>query len=1762
MADVNANIGVKIDTSEALSELKNLQRQISQFHSSIAKSSSAAATAQKNLQNNLINSINSIGAFSAEMRTIRTTSESFTNSLEKNKFSMGEYFRYATASTKRFGKVFQSEYDTIGKVAEDRVKKLQTQYIKMGRDATGAMKAIAVIPNELNLKDHTTQVQLAAQKQQLFNQLLKQGSTNLLNFGKNTQWAGRQLMVGFTLPLATFGTTASRIFMDLETSTLKFKKVYGDLLTSPAETQQQLDQIKQLASTFTQYGIAVKDTMSLAADAAAAGFEGAKLQAQTTQATRLSVLGQIDQQKALETTISLQNAFKMSSADLAQSIDFLNAVENQTVLSLDDITTAIPKVAPVIMQLGGNVKDLAFFMTAMKEGGVNASEGANALKSGLASLINPTKKAKEMLAGYGINVENIVTKNKGNLKATVIEFAQALNQLDPLARAKSIEQMFGKFQFARLSTLFSNITKDGTQASRVLDLTQASAQSLSSTAEKELGITANSAMNKFKKSIEDLKVSIAPIGEMFLEIATPFADFIKTVVDKFNSFPESTKKAIATVTVAIAGIGPILLMTVGLLANGFANIVKGVQAAANMFRRLRGESTNVGMGLQYITDEQLQNEASAASLNQAHAKLTQRFNVEASALNKLKIAYEQALIAAGNFAKINPGMVLPSRGVKKYSRGVQIVPGSGNGDTVPAMLTPGEAVIPKAMTKKYAPLVNGMISGSIPGYSDGLTSPGGRAVNPKTFVAAHFSDRIPLSEEQISGLLNSQDLSQSVKVAIRAAQSVNKQIFGYTDSVIALSASMNQALKNNSADVTVLKNELSQNLEATHVELVRRLQESGVPKAEISASAKRISQQILASLPVSGTISEAEFNAIARNAYSTEAAASPAINNAYEEMKQISTISDPASRRKGGRTNLSAKLNTMIQGLTFRGKGYRGRRSQYADIIADTGGTYEKQFFAVGSDAAQKVAKGAQTRSPSKISKKTGQDIGDGLVVGLEEKIDDVKIAGKNLGEIAAKSTQSGVAGRSANRAQGPVAYSGGEPVVPTGANLLPIANKPTKRDLLKTKISRKFESLKTGKLGFGSAMMAGMAIPMVSSMLPNKIGGKDISGAKDFATNAASFGSMGAMLGPWGAAAGVAVAGILSINKQMSILKKNEEDHRAAAVASFKESTSVASIFGNTIASVDTKIKILPGGIKKATSEIQKATQEAEKFKKAIDQLNEEDPLKQFVTSLKENSGSALRGRVREFIAAQVSSGAVKPGKEAKQLVLDILTASGHAEQFGNIWRQVSKSVSSETVAMTTKYKKLGDEYNKVVSGNQDVLKFQSALAKAQSDQSKLEEMHKKGQIDDQTYTQKMQEVGSRIGQINNQINTLQDSSGKVNTAMTAVGSSILNFINRVQSGSIKTKAFNAEIVAMKKMGLSTKQQMDALGIAIKATGDKDSINAFSKAQEALGKLKDGTLSATNEMKSLIVMMGMANSMDTVYSAYAKRFTNTHDAAGKIAVNPTLAAKAAAAYYDTYMKAINGAIDSSGQNTGGNGLGSGSGTSSGEVALSKIQRLTIARMQQELVGLKKKRDALKDINDELKRQQDFQMKQMELTKQQTEAKISGNYMQAAIIGQQKAFEASDFKNETKQLELDKRISNLEQRITDLQAGARVTRAEEAITKAKAKKAMGGLIKGPGTGISDSITATLGYAGGGSIRVSNGEYVVKAASVKQYGVSTMNAINNGTAPIGGTTVYNDITMTISNPDPSATADLVIKKLQVISNKTNTSNAISNNRRSW
>jgi hypothetical protein len=155
--DTNSNIFINIDTSQAMTQLRLLEKELTTINRSLIVGTKTAAAAQSKYAQSLLHNVNATGQWTASMTRMSTASEQFAKNLDKQKLSLKEYFRYGAASTKTFGKMFGSEFDTIGKLVDKRVKTLQQQYVQLGRDAQGAMNAMKFNPKALNYGNVTTQ---------------------------------------------------------------------------------------------------------------------------------------------------------------------------------------------------------------------------------------------------------------------------------------------------------------------------------------------------------------------------------------------------------------------------------------------------------------------------------------------------------------------------------------------------------------------------------------------------------------------------------------------------------------------------------------------------------------------------------------------------------------------------------------------------------------------------------------------------------------------------------------------------------------------------------------------------------------------------------------------------------------------------------------------------------------------------------------------------------------------------------------------------------------------------------------------------------------------------------------------------------------------------------------------------------------------------------------------------------------------------------------------------------------------------------------------------------------------------------------------------------------------------------------------------------------------------------------------------------------------------------------------------------------------
>src|SRR5690606_16171992 len=110
------------------------------------------------------------------------------------------------------------------------------------------------------------------------------------------------------------------------------------------------------------YGVAVKDTLNVEADLAQTGLQGAELKKSTTEVLRIATLGELDYQQALQMTIALQNAFKMDSEELTNTLNFMNSVENATSLSIQDIAEATLRAASAMSSLNMTAEEMVILL--------------------------------------------------------------------------------------------------------------------------------------------------------------------------------------------------------------------------------------------------------------------------------------------------------------------------------------------------------------------------------------------------------------------------------------------------------------------------------------------------------------------------------------------------------------------------------------------------------------------------------------------------------------------------------------------------------------------------------------------------------------------------------------------------------------------------------------------------------------------------------------------------------------------------------------------------------------------------------------------------------------------------------------------------------------------------------------------------------------------------------------------------------------------------------------------------------------------------------------------------------------------------------------------------------------------------------------------------------------------------------------------------------------------------------------------------------
>ena len=1264
MSNIELRIVALGDFSSVNSQIKALQAQVGLLHNSLAGTglSSNLSASLKTAQADFAGAIMSSGNFTKS--TVQLTSETakFGKALESGKLSLGQYFGIITGRS-------ASAQKSVQALALEQVK-LNNSIIQTDITKQGVYSVYT--PTKINEISHATEI--AAAKQNIYNLAVREGSTQLINFGKNTQWAGRQLTVGLAMPMILFGSQAVASFKAVNTEMTRLQRLYGEGLTPPSQAQinqisgQVLNLGKQIASTM---GIAQSETVKVAANFAAMGIQGQNLLDVTTQAQRLSKLGAIDATQATNAIVSLQNVYKISTQDLGNAVNFLSSMQKQTTMSLGDMTSAIPRVGPIMAQLGGNYKDTAVMLLAMREAGVPAAQAANALKSAFASIIAPTSAANKEFASFGINLANI--KNAGTPTQMLIELQSALAPLNKMAQEQLIEKLFGKFQFARISALLTNFGKVGSQTQNALKVAGATNAQLATLTGQEMAQATQSTTAKWQRAIETFKADLYPLGQKIIELATKIMTFGNHVAEFFNKLPGPIKTGLGILLTLGVLAGPIIMVT-GLLAN---LVGQGMKVGYSLLGMINGTlkwkdlMTPASIAAKTATDVfnegLLTNVASVDLLN--------------AALQKMIITIEEINIARAGSAGSVFMPKLPGMATGGY------VPGTGNGDTYPAMLTPGEAVIPKAAAKQHAPFITAMINGNLPGYVKGTpkVGPSGKNIQVALSHASSPHGQDVLDELRTPELMAEQ---QGRLTAINAATSgsllvgpapVNENTKGgklgltgkeiaqqYRDMMDAGTNPLSKALDTANkmgADTAEAEKELSKALDdlLKHLETTAKDTRFGSPdKYGVDASAAKAAKL---GQKHGGTLEELTGSKMDPALAKVTAKGKSGRVWSLGEIQQnfIGTRGEGAGRSSSkdpgtglGTTGRSYFRDPDTGKISIWSKSRASSefpafsQSDYAPDFSTSGSSAyagindvknlpkqtlpkgaKDELIKSGAELGAAIDKGARSpaginaHSPSLKGEQTGRDYAEGLHIGIDEGMNgstgQTRIQGMFNKSFGANSKISGMMSKF------------------SGMGMM-------------------------GKMGVGMGLSA---VTQMASPLLNKLpGGGLISEAMTGA-------SMGAGFGPWGMAAGAALS---LVSGGIKSLMAQEKLHKQESEADFKVSSDAIQFMGLQLKSIDPIMTSFTRDVLTATGQVNQlggsvagkgltyTNDQLGQFKTLITQLPKDNTLSLVMQQLKSTSDSnAAKNIAQEFVAMQMAVQGM-PTDKAKQLLQLMLTASGHS--------------------------------------------------------------------------------------------------------------------------------------------------------------------------------------------------------------------------------------------------------------------------------------------------------------------------------------------------------------------------------------------------------------------------------------------------------------------------------------------------------------------
>lgn len=407
----------------------------------------------------------------------------------------------------------------------------------------------------------------------------KASAASLMGIGASATRAGGMVTSGLSVPLAVAGGLIIARSVQIENAWNEVRATYNEPIAANVEKAiRPHGELANAVDTLSQkYGLNRKEVIENLGTLSQMGYTGKKATDTLTKGLEFAVAAGIPLEEGLSTAVSLTNTFKLNAKDLEDSLRGLNKVENDTAASGQDLTDGLRRAggaATALVGPGFSARDaigsIAGGMAVFKGAGQETMRSADAMRAIFQRLYTTGPKVNKLFDKMGVSVKNADGSLRPfpELLGDIGGNFDKLNQQEQLQFTKSaIGVEFGPL----FQLLIQDVNKGNDSLFKTARDGFADVEAGEAAFTRELKIRGESmqaVIGRIRASIDKLIDSAQPVIK---EMITPLANGIANLVDKFSGASPAMQKFVILLGVALAAIGPLLLM-VGLFSMAIAAI--------------------------------------------------------------------------------------------------------------------------------------------------------------------------------------------------------------------------------------------------------------------------------------------------------------------------------------------------------------------------------------------------------------------------------------------------------------------------------------------------------------------------------------------------------------------------------------------------------------------------------------------------------------------------------------------------------------------------------------------------------------------------------------------------------------------------------------------------------------------------------------------------------------------------------------------------------------------------------------------------------------------------------------------------------------------------------------------------------------------------------------------------------------------------------------------------------------------------------------